>query len=65
MQVAAQEDEIKRLRALLTTTTGELSRQITTFQSDGRAEGARVEWMQKLLIQVSHEGVYMCHNMRL
>jgi hypothetical protein len=51
-QAAAQEDEIKRLRALLTSTTAELSRQISAFQSEGRQDSARVDWLQKLLLQV-------------
>ena len=40
-------------RTALATTTAELGRQIEKYQMDNRAgEHARVDWLQKLLVQV-------------
>jgi hypothetical protein len=50
-------------RTALATTTAELGRQIEKYQMDNRAgagEYARVDWLQKLLVQVNYLCLLFC-----
>eukprot|EP00288_Rhodomonas_lens_P008645 CAMPEP_0177730840 /NCGR_PEP_ID=MMETSP0484_2-20121128/22210_1 /TAXON_ID=354590 /ORGANISM="Rhodomonas lens, Strain RHODO" /LENGTH=301 /DNA_ID=CAMNT_0019243869 /DNA_START=99 /DNA_END=1001 /DNA_ORIENTATION=+ len=59
------EDEVHRLRKMLSSASAELGRQISSYQADGRGgDQYRAEWLQKLVLQMEAKQVLLESELR-